>query len=699
MVQPSAESILETPQSMPGARGGPNGAGAAWRPEDHNVEGLRFSSPDDELYRQLRFKVEEGRDRTKEWRDEARESQQMAAGHQWDDQDLAVLRASDRPEITFDRTGRNIDLLSGQEINNRDELAFVPREDGDVVKSEILTGAVQYINDETDSLDEVSDAFRDLCITGMGWTETHMNYRNFQMGLPQQVRRDPITMFWDPYAVRRNLKDAEWVARVVSMPMYNAMRQWPRVNPAMLNAFWMGYQEDPSQPNSPERQTYSYDSAAGGGTPPLLNRATLVEVQWFEPEQVVEMEDLFTGERKTMPRGRAQAIMHNIPGRFRGLPREKNVYYTAVLGGMILSKRRMDVAEDFTFQCMTGKRDSKTGWYGLVRAMKDPQKWANKWLSQSMHVMNRNSKGGVVAEEGAFVDPIKAEAEWGKTGSFTWAEPGAVTQGRYKEKDPPNLPNTLHQLMPVAMDSIQACAGIPEESLGQGTQQGNTSALFEHQRREAGFMIMSPLFDAKRLHTKRQGRVQLRFILNFMNDGRLVKIVEEGQQKFVPLLFREKDALKYDVIVSDAPDSPNQRTKTWSVIERLMPFIAPLAPGPEFWMTIVRASPLPSKVQTDFISHLEKQMEESQEEQQPEALTGRDAAALAKVPAEIQKLAQEAKRLAAQAKELETQAMLNMSKVKTEQANQTLAALEGVRETVAVQDAREAQKLTVHENA
>lgn len=694
MVQPSAAALMETPQTLPTAQT----PGQAWRPDEMGVPGIQYHAPTDELYRELRQKVEEGRDRSASFRKEAKESFDLAAGWQWNDDDLAVLRDGDRPEITFNRVGRNLDLLSGQEIQSRDELTFLPREDGDVIKSEILSSTVQYINDETDSPDEVSDAFRDLCTCGMGWTETHMNYRNFKMGLPQQVRRDPLSMFWDPYATRRNLKDAEWVARVVSMPMKNAMRRFPNINPAMLNAFWMGFHEDPTQPQEPERQTYSYDTTSQVGRPPLLSRVTMIEVQWYEVEAVVEMEDLYTGERMTMTKRRAEAIMHNIPNRFRGLPRDTNVYYTAVLGGQLLARRKMEDAGDFTYQCMTGKRDGRQSWFGIVRAMRDPQKWANKWLSQSMNVMNRNSKGGVVAEVGAFLDPVKAEQDWGKTGSFTWAEPGTIAEGRYKEKDPPSFPEELHHLMPVALQSIQECAGIPPESIGttNSTSDANKSALFEHERREAGLVIMTYLFDAKRLHTKRQGRITLRFILKFMNDGRLVRIVERGQQKYVPLIFESSDPLRYDVIVSDAPDSPNQRAKTWAFIERMMPFIMATAPSPQFLASMVRASPLSSKHQQEFVKHLDEEAAKAKEEP---PLDGKEAAAIAKVPAEIQKLYAEAKQKLASSKELESQAMVNLAQIKNMGTKTTLEALEGIRETIAVDDAARANKLTVQEHA
>jgi hypothetical protein len=657
----------------------------------------KFRDEGTELFRKLRSWIEEGRDQTGDWRANAERYFDLTAGWQWSPEDQKILDDDNRPTVTFNRIGRNIDLISGMEVQGREEVAFLPREEGDVGKSEVLSSAVQYITDETDANDEKSDAFRDLCICGLGWTNTVMDYRDYPQGMPCEIRIDPLEMYWDPSAKRRNLRDSKWRARARCMPLAEAMRMFPDQDEAVLSAAWLGVIDDPTRPSEPDRQSYNYEDGADRGHPQPTDRVVVVEIQWWEEETHALVEDLYTGERKEMKAERARKAMQMWPGRYEAIERPNKVFYRAFLGDTMLNKEKLEKVQDFTFQPQTGKRDRKAGWYGLVRLMEDPQRWANKWLSQSMHIMNTNGKGSLFYETGAFVDAVKSQRNAAKPGAWHELEDGAID--KIREVAPTPLPPELGQhLLPFALTSIQDCVGIQDEMLGTvGQNAGNNSAILEEQRREAGVTMLAFFFDSKRLFVKRQGRLLLRYIMSFMNDGRLIRTLNEDQHRYVPMLFENPDDVEYDIIVDEAPDSPNQRGKTWNTIMQLMPLIEKLLeqmPGHTKPIEkMLHASPLPASVKTSLSEGLQQAGQQAQQQQQ------KPDPAEQLIPAQIQKIMAEVQKLGAQTEELKSQILLNMAKARETGQRVELDALENVRETVALNDAREMGKMTAHENA
>ena len=72
---------------------------------------------------------------------------------------------------------------------------------------------------------------------------------------------------------------------------------------------------------------------------------------------------------------------------------------------------------------------------GLIKTMRDPQMWANKWLSQTLHILNTTAKGGIVAEEDAFADMTEAEEKWAQPDTIVWSAPGSLSGGNPKNHE------------------------------------------------------------------------------------------------------------------------------------------------------------------------------------------------------------------------------------------------------------------------
>ena len=147
------------------------------------------------------------------WRREAREDFDFEAGEQLSDDDKAILQDAKRPIVIFNRVGTTVDSVSGQEVGNRQEVQFLPRRQGVVKKNELLTSAAKWFRQQCDAEDEESNAFRDLVVCGMGWTETRLDYDDPE-GDPKVDRTDPLEMCWDRNAKKRNVVDGRRLAHI-----------------------------------------------------------------------------------------------------------------------------------------------------------------------------------------------------------------------------------------------------------------------------------------------------------------------------------------------------------------------------------------------------------------------------------------------------------------------------------------------------
>lgn len=553
------------------------------------------------------------------WREEAREAFGFVSGDQWSEDDKAGLIDSLRQPVVFNRVAPMVDAVSGSEISNRQQVAYIPRQVGASGVNELLTGAADYIRDNCDAEDEESDAFLDSVICGVGCTETRLDYEDSADGEVKIDRVDPLTMSWDPSARKRNLSDAAWVQRESWMDPGEIKARWPEAADEIeyitddmslhSDADDNGEPHDASMAWLYRKNQSGYDSKTG--------QLRVIHHQWVERESYWRALDPSTGQIVEFTAERFRQVKRLIKGglmpHIQAVERKRKVWMQAfVCGSILLETGPAPIRSSSSFKFITAKRDRNKGlWYGVVRAMVDPQRWANKFFSQVLRILDTNAKGGLLVEEDAVINWRAFEEGWSRADSITRVRQGALSAGKIQPKPPAPFPAEINHLLGFSITSLRDVSGINTELLGLADR--DQPGVLEAQRKQAALGVLAGLFDGLRRYRKEQGRLLAKFISEYLSDGRLVRIQRgNGLEEFVPLL-RDQMTFEYDVVVDESPTSQNTKERTFAILTQMMPMLmkaqVPMPPD------LLDYSPLP----TGMVEKWKRYIQQSQQqgEQKP----------------------------------------------------------------------------------
>lgn len=570
-------------------------------------------------------------DHSREWRARAKFWFGFRSGEQWTTDDQAVLDDKSRPHIVFNRVLTILKAVAGMEINGRHETVFLPRGTEDAKANEVLSQASGWMGDECDAEDEQSQAFEDTATCGMGWVEQRMSWEDDPAGLYVEDKLNPLEMYWDRTARKKNLSDSRRRSRVRRMPLSDAVSMFPGRTREEIDASWAidGAIDYPQK--SLEQK---WDRGDDNSLDPSYNdlaEVTVVQFQWIEKEVYWLIADEETNSKIEMSDGKykiLEARAKQIGMRFDSVRMTRKVFMQAFLGAEGVMLRKAGPAPipssqkgvgQFSWKCITGELDQVSGtWFGLIKPMVDPQMWANKWLSQVLHILNTTAKGGILAETSAFDDEREAEDSYAQPDEITWLADGALSGDKPKIMPKPGegKVDAYVGLMTFAVEAIHQVAGINLELLGQ--RDINQPGVLEMMRKQAGMTVLATLFDSLRRFRKQVGRGRLYFIQNFLSDGRLIRITgPEGAQAVA--LAKDKTVGMYDVVVDDAPTSPNQKEQNWAIIQPMLAaFKDQLISNPMVFVLLLEYSPLPTRV-VDAIKQLIQQQMNDPETQKIKA--------------------------------------------------------------------------------
>lgn len=592
--------------------------------EEATQAGEHNSSDDEAILQQAKRHWRSARTHWRQWREEARLCYSMEAGDQWDDADRIALEDKLQIPVTFNRISPMVDVVVGTEIGNRREVRYIPRTKEDAGPNEIYSAAADFFRDECEAEHEDTDAFRDACICGIGCCEVRMDYAEDPTGTIIIERVDPKELWPDPDAKKNNLADQQFMFRIRDVPFHEIKATWPDDASDVYGMHHKGsWDADDDQDDNDIHLNISGDQYALGVDNESAERfhdytmMRLVEYQYSTKVAVYIVQNEY-GELDKLTK--AEFAEFRFMRKAMGAPVREDIDYKKttqkiikrmfIIGNKVMQHDVSPAITNFTYLFITSKRDSsKASWYGMVRPMIDPQKWANKFFSQIIHILNTSAKSGAYVETSAVEDVRKFERNFAKTGSVLWLEDGGLD--RVRERGFGNYPSGIDKMMEFSLNSMREVTGINIELMGLSGK--SQAGVLEYQRKQAALTILGMLFDNLRRYRKMQGEVLLYYIDNYVSDGRLVRIVGPEGKKYVPL-SKQPGFTKYDVVIDEAPSSPNQKERTFEVLMQLLPAMMKMGYAPP--VEILDYLPLPETLVEAMKEQQKQMMQQPSPEQQ-----------------------------------------------------------------------------------
>lgn len=540
-----------------------NEAQAPGQPEDDG-----FKS---EVFENLR----QGRQHRSAWRTIAREDFDFYAGVQWDETDSAKLADENRAAVVFNRILRTINSVCGLEIQNRQEVRYYPRninpddqtQDGlnDSGLSDMMNAASKWARDQTDAEDEESESFEDDLICGEGWTETRMDYEIDPQGRIVKDRIDPLEMLVDPTANKKNYENAKWIAHIKDYSREEVQAMFPDYDGSGGGTFW---NDTEGQPHDAQDSWMYKNDQSDKLTQP--GKISVIHYQYYKVEDYYLAVSKETQEIVEIPGDKYKANKQMIEAlAAKVIKMKKRCYKRLFIVGDQFFDHDKIITNDYTFGAITGLRDRNRGyWFGLVSVMKDPQRWANKWLSQIQHIVNTSAKNALLVESGAVQNRRDLEDNLAKPGAIIDLHPGGLQ--RIQEMEKATTPEGVDRLLNYAMTAINDVPGVNLELIGMANR--DQPMGLEMQRKQAGVTVLAKFFDSLRRYRKNDGRMLAAFIREYISDGRLIRVIGKTGAKYLPLM-KDKLAMEYDIIVDDAPTSPNSKDRNFMILSQIVPMV------------------------------------------------------------------------------------------------------------------------------
>ena len=342
------------------------------------------------------------------------------AGLQWDQNDLALLKAQRRPALTINKIISTISNVMGEQIFNRTDIAFKPRNEGATSEvADALTKVFMQVADNNQHSWARSDVFTDGIVTSRGFFDVRLDFSDSLRGEVRIEQLNPKNVLIDADADEydpdkwNDVFTTKWVTPQDVAVLFSED-----------DAEYLKIKDGSSFP-------YGYDSIERvrdrfGGVLPLAGyygihephglrrNIRLLDRQYRKLDKQLHFVDVKTGDMRPIPhswdRDRIALVLEKAGGILSTTKKlVKRIRWTVTADNVVLHDDWSPYKHFTVVPYFPYFRYGRT--IGLVENLLGPQELLNKVSSQELHVVNTTANSGWKLKAGALKNMSIEELE------------------------------------------------------------------------------------------------------------------------------------------------------------------------------------------------------------------------------------------------------------------------------------------------
>lgn len=341
------------------------------------------------------------------------------AGLQWSESDLARLRAAKRPAMTINKIISTVSTILGEQIQNRAEVLFRPKNGSPSEVADALTKVWMYISQENQLPWVRSDLFCDGIIRSRGFVDVRMGFTDSMQGEVEienmnskNVVIDPDAEEYDPDSWN-DVFATRWQTPMDIATLYNE-DDAKELETFADSMFMYGY-DSIDQNRDRFGGPVVKESYEGNNTSRQQKRfIRVLDRQFRMLDKQLHFVDVETGDMRPVPehwdRNKIALLLQKAGGRINTTKKLiKRIRWRVTADSIVLHDSWSPYKHFTVVPYFPYFRYGNT--IGIVENLIDPQEILNKSSSQELHIINTTANSGWLIEGSSLINMSIEELE------------------------------------------------------------------------------------------------------------------------------------------------------------------------------------------------------------------------------------------------------------------------------------------------